>query len=90
MEYLRGALQLRASAFAEWDPDLAAAVARVWGHAVEQGAVVGHERIASDVWDLLRGRPTPIDVFVEALPAGMLVFNNCRHSVPRHYIRGAT
>ena len=56
------------SVFAELDNDLAVAVETYWETRARQTGCVAHRRIATDVWNLLRGSPSHLEVFAQGLP----------------------
>ena len=64
---------LVASSFAEIGDDLAEAVARHWAERARLTGEVPHRRLVGDVWNLLRGSPTPLEAFARTLPLGCLV-----------------
>ena len=62
-----------ASGFAEWQDERATAVQAYWARRSALTGEVGHRRLCGDVWDLLRGRPTPLETFLGGLPQGCLL-----------------
>ena len=52
------------SGFAEADASLATAVERSWITRASRTGVAPHVKLAGDVWDLFRGSPSPLEVFV--------------------------
>ena len=64
---------LVASGFAEWDTQRAEAVHRYWAGRSAMTGETPHRRLCGDVWDLLRGRPTPLEDFLRSLPAGCML-----------------
>ena len=59
--------------FAELQDDLAIAVQAYWQRRANLSRGVAYQRLARDVWDLLRGSPSPFEQFVLRLPQWCLV-----------------